>query len=134
MKKKHIILLFPIVLFGLLISCNNDDDKENECMLSKTEYVTSINSPTTGMVNETINIEVNFNVFNGCGGFGKFIETQNGNSRVIEVEANYVGCICTQIVILNTVNYEFTASNAGDYELKFKSSPTEFIIANLSIN
>lgn len=133
MKKTNIILLISITLFGLLISCS-DDDNENECISSNTEYVISINSPTTGVVNETINIEVNFQVFNGCGGFGKFIETQNGNSRVIEVEAKYVGCICTQDAPIRTVNYEFTASSIGDYELNFKSSPTEFITANLTIN
>ncbi|WP_047544859.1 hypothetical protein [Psychroserpens sp. Hel_I_66] len=134
MKKKNIILLISIMIFGLLISCSDDDEKENECISSKTEYVTSINSPTTGVVNETINIEVNFQVFNGCGGFGKFIETENGNSRVIEVEAKYVGCICTQDAPIRMVNYEFTTSNAGDYELNFKSSPTEFITVNLTIN
>ncbi len=134
MKKKNNFLLISIMIIGLLISCSDDDEKENECTSSKTEYVTSINSPTTGVVNEAINIEVNFQVFNGCGGFGKFIETENGNSRIIEVEAKYVGCICTQDAPIRTVNYEFTASNAGNYELNFKSSPTEFITANLTIN
>jgi hypothetical protein len=40
------------------------------------------NSPTTGTVNETIKIEVNFRVINGwrC-------ETESGNSKTIEVEA-----------------------------------------------
>ena len=121
------------MIFGILISCN-DDDKEDECITSKTEYVTSVNSPTTGTVNQTINIDVKFGVSNGCGGFGKFIETENGNTRIIEIEAKYVGCICTQNAPILTVNYEFTPNNVGDYELNFKSSPTEFITVNLTIN
>jgi hypothetical protein len=40
-------------------------------VLNDIGYVTSVNSPTTGTVNETIKIEVNFRV-NGCGGFEKF--------------------------------------------------------------
>ena len=130
MKRKNIILLISIVIFGIVVSCNDD----NECITNNIEYVTSINSPNTGTINDTVNIEVNFRVFNGCGRFGKFIESENGNIRNIEVEAKYEGCICTQDVPIRTVNYEFKTTNSGNYELKFKSSPTEFITVNLTIN
>jgi len=134
MKRKNIILLISIVIFGIVMSCNDDNNEEDECIINKIEYVTSINSPNTGTINDTVNIEVNFRVFNGCGGFGKFIESENGNIRNIEVEAKYEGCICTQDVPIRTVNYEFKTTNSGNYELKFKSSPTEFITVNLTIN
>ncbi|EGV42836.1 hypothetical protein BZARG_3032 [Bizionia argentinensis JUB59] len=134
MKKKNIILIIPIIFFGIIMSCTDNDDREDECITNKTEYITSVNSPKTGIVNETINIEVNFGVSNGCGGFGKFIETQNGNNKTIEVEAKYEGCICTQDAPIRTVNYEFIANSVGDYELNFKSSSTEFITVNLTIN
>ena len=130
MKRKNIILLISIVIFGIVVSCNDD----NECITNNIEYVTSINSPNTGTINETVNIEVNFKVRNGCGRFGKFIESENGNIRNIEVEAKYEGCICTQDVPIRTVNYEFKTANSGNYELKFKSSVTEFITVNLTIN
>lgn len=132
--KNNIILLILMTIFGPLTSCSDDDEKENACISSQTEYVTSINSPTTGSVNEMINIEVNFRVFNGCGGFGKFIEAENENSRIIEVEAKYVGCICTQDAPIRSTNYEFQVSQAGEYELNFISSPTEFITVILTIN
>jgi len=131
---KTIITILSLIIFGLLLSCNNNDDNENECQETKTEYVTSVNSPTTGMINETINIEVDFQVYNDCGGFGKFIETQNSNSINIEIEAKYKGCICTENAPTRTVTYEFTPNNSGNYELNFKSSPTEFTTVNLVIN
>lgn len=134
MKLKSLFFFVLIFISSLIISCDNDDDKNDECIEYEIGYVTSINAPTIGSVNESINIEVNFGVFNGCGGFGKFIETENGNIRTIEVEAKYEGCICTQDAPIRTTNYEFTASNAGEYELNFKSSPTEFITVNLTIN
>lgn len=134
MKRKNIILLISIVIFGIVMSCNDDNNEEDECITNKIEYVTSINSPNTGTINDTVNIEVNFRVFNGCGRFGKFIESENGNIRNIEVEAKYEGCICTQEVPIRTVNYEFKTTNSGNYELKFKSSPSEFITVNLTIN
>jgi|TARA_B110001469_G_scaffold19_1_gene38 hypothetical protein len=134
MKLKVLNFLVLILISSFIISCDNDDDKNNECIEYEIGYVTSLNAPNTGTVNETINIEVNFRVFDGCGGFGKFIETENGNIRTIEVEAKYEGCICTQDAPIRTTNYEFTAINAGEYELSFKSSPTEFITVNLTIN
>ena len=136
MKLKALFFFVLIFISSLLISCDNDNDNDkiNECIEYEIGYITSIDAPTTGSVNENINIEVNFGVFNGCGRFEKFIETENGNVRTIEVEAKYEGCICTQDAPIRTTNYEFTASNAGEYELNFKSSPTEFITVNLTIN
>jgi uncharacterized lipoprotein NlpE involved in copper resistance len=69
MKIKNSLLVVSIIVFGLLSGCNIDQEKEGECVSNKIEYVTSVNSPSTGSVNEAINIEVSFKVFNGCGGF-----------------------------------------------------------------
>ena len=135
MKKIFRILFISTIIFGLTISCNKDDDSKDEvCITNQIAYVTSVDSPDTGNVNQIINIEVKFGVSNGCGTLGKFIETNSGNTRTIEVEAKYEGCICTQDAPIRTVNYEFIPTNTGDYELKFKSSPTEFITVNLTIN
>jgi hypothetical protein len=133
MKLKVFYLTTLIIISSLIISCEKDDQNK-QCIKYDIGYVTSVNSPTTGTVNETISIKVNFRVINGCGGFEKFIETENGNSKTIEVEAKYEGCTCSQALEIRTVNYDFTASKSGDYELHFKSSPTEFITANLTIN
>jgi hypothetical protein len=77
-------------------------------------YVTSVNSPTTGTVNETIKIEVNFRVIIDDGGFEK-LWNQSGNSKTIEVEAKYEGCVCTLNIPIRKVDY--TASKSGDYQL-----------------
>lgn len=134
MKLKILNFFVLIFISSFIISCNNDDYENNTCISYETGYVTSVNAPTTGNVNETITIAVNFGVFNGCGRFEKFTETDNGNMKTIEVEAKYEGCICTQEAPIRTANYEFTARDAGEYKLNFKSSPTEFITINLTIN
>jgi len=131
MKLKILALSF---YFGLLISCGTDIDDNNQCIQNEIAYVTSVNSPTSGIVNEIINIEVKFGAHNGCGDFGRFIEIEDGNTRIIEVEAIYIGCICTENAPIITTNYEFIANNTGNYELKFKSGPTDFITVNLTIN
>lgn len=130
MKTKLSIILSVVLL--IIISCSKElDDK---CVSNNIEYVTSVISPSTGTVNENINIEVVFGIHNGCGNFGKFIESQNGNTKTIEVEARYEGCVCTQVAGTKSINYVFKTPTPGNYTLKFKSGPTEYITAILSIN
>lgn len=133
MKNYSLVLFKIFILFILLFSCSKAD--EQQCDYSNPTYVTSVSAATNiGKVNETINIKVNFQVSSGCGGFGRFIETENGNSKTIQVEAKYVGCVCTQNAPIIAVNYKFIAQTKGNYTLNFKSSETEFITVNFTIN
>jgi hypothetical protein len=125
-------LIFSAVLL-VFFSCSKEE-LENKCIENRIAYVTSTNSPLTGAKNENINIEVSFGVNNGCGNFGKFIETGSGNTKIIEVEARYEGCICTMDAPTRKTNYVFKTQNSGNYIFKFKSSSTEYITVNLTIN
>ncbi|HZJ35910.1 MAG TPA: hypothetical protein VFD29_04735 [Gillisia sp.] len=127
--KKYIITLS--ILLTINISCSEND--KNDCVENKLAYVTSVNSPSNGVINEITNIEVDFGVNNGCGQFGEFIETENGNVKIIEINARYFGCICTQDAPIRTVNYEFITQIPGNHELRFKSNDTDFITVNLLI-
>ena len=127
--KKYLIILS--ILLCINISCSENDN--NDCIENKLAYVTSVDSPSNGVINEIINIEVKFGVGNGCGQFGEFIETENGNVKIIEVNARYEGCICTQDLPIRTVNYEFITQIPGNYELRFKSTDIDYITVNLLI-
>jgi len=130
MKIKFILIL--IFLFLISISCS---EKENdECIDNSIALITSVNAPSVGVVNEIINIEVDFQVNNGCGNFARFIESGNINVKTIEVEAEYIGCVCTHDLPIRHVNYKFTPTIVGNYQLIFKSSETNFIVINISIN
>jgi len=136
MKINSLIIIPILIFFGLAIGCNNDDNKDqtDTCIKNVPVFVTAVNAPPTAMVNETVAVEISFQVFNGCGQFGRFIETQNSTSKTIEVEATYEGCICTQDAPTRTVNYQFIPKTVGNYELKFKSNPTEFSTVNIMVN
>lgn len=123
-----------IALLAIVLSCNDDDTEEKDCRSTKIEYFTSVNAPGAGSVNEPLNIELKFQVNMGCGAFNRFIETSNGNSIDIEVEAVYTGCICTTDMPIITVNYEFIPQNPGTYQLNFRSSPDDFISITLNID
>ena len=126
-------ILFIASLF-LLLSCNNDDDSSDDnCITFQRAFISEVNAPTTGTLNQPIDIEVIFQVNDGCGGFNKIIETDNGNSKIIEVDAKYEGCFCTLAIETITHDYTFTPTNTGVYLLEFKSPNAEFITVEIEI-
>ncbi|WP_282018573.1 hypothetical protein [Salegentibacter mishustinae] len=128
MMKTKVLLFF---LLASLISCSDDDSEE--CIGYRPENVKEVNAPSTGQVDEPVEIQVKFPVYNGCGKFEKFIESGSEQSKVIEVQAKYEGCICTQDIPIITAVYEFTPSTTGVYELKFKSGETDYITVTITI-
>lgn len=62
------------------------------------EEVTTVHAPETAQVNETVDIDVQFQVDNNCGDFNRFIEEGNEMERIIEVETIYEGCACAQVI------------------------------------
>lgn len=127
MKAK--LFLFSLIL--TLISCSDDDSEE--CIGYSRENVKEVNAPDSGKVNEPVEIEVKFAVYNGCGQFEKFIESGSEKSKVIEVQAKYEGCVCTQNIPIITSVYKFTPSTLGEYKLKFKSGETDYITVNITV-
>lgn len=121
-----------MIIFLVVLSCDKKEEDEN-CLEYKNSFVTNIDAPSNGIVNEDTIIEVFFPVINGCGNFNKFIEVENGNTTTIEVQAKYEGCICTQAIETRSIDYIFNTQTAGDYEFKFKSGENEFIIVNITI-
>ena len=116
-----------------MVSCDKNDSKDNDCFEQETAYITTINAPRTGLINESIEIEVNFDLKNSCGRFKEFIESFDGDSRTVEVNAEYDGCICLHEIKSELATYLFKTSNTGEYELKFKSGEDEYIIAVITI-
>lgn len=122
------LLLFAATTF---ISCSNDDDTNT---ISKTEFVTQVNGPTTATINQEISLDVTYAVAGECGVFEKTLETVTGNTKTIEVVVKYGDTdLCTQPTT-QTLVYKFKATAAGTYLLKFKKSATEFITQTIVVN
>lgn len=118
------------VTYGIIItlfmfitsSCSNDDD--NSVANYKLTYAISADAASpVGFVGETILIDISFVVMNGCGEFGRFIESGIGLNKNILIEAKYEGLICTQDLPIRKTTYEFTPNAPGEYVFKFKSGP-----------
>jgi hypothetical protein len=125
---KKIFMLLIILPF---LGCNKDNNEN--CVEYKFSSVENINGPKNAAVNSNIIIEVNHQVINGCGDFNKFKEIQIGNTRIIEIEAKYEGCICTMAVENRIVDYIFQPLQSGVYEFRFKKSDDEYIVAVINV-
>lgn len=132
MKLKLVFIALNFLVLGAVNSCESEEEEQNATR--EVAYVTSVDAPSTGTVGEIITFEVKFQVLNGCGQFGAFKEIQNGNTTTVEVEAEYIGEICTQALEIRTTEYSFTPAAAGNYLFRFRSSPTDFIDVNLTVN
>lgn len=97
------------------------------CAVNNSANVTPVEVPSVGIIGEPIIIAVTFQARNGCGKFGKFIESGNEMTRTVEVEAKYEGCICPYNVPLIETSYKFTPNYSGEYIFRFKSGVDEFI-------
>lgn len=130
---KTFILKSTLLLTLLISGCDvsNDDD---ECIVIRNEFITTVTAPATAAVNQTTNIEVTFQAGNGCGQFRRFIENSTGLTTQVTLEAIYDGCVCTADAPIRTVNYPFTPNTAGTYELNFRSGTTSFITATIVVN
>lgn len=119
------------LLTGLtLLSCSKDNDN---CNSSEIAYINEIEAPETAKVNETVPIDVTFSMKNTCGNFSRFVKTSDEQGKMISVEADYTGCKCGQAFIEDTQTWQFTPQSTGDYDLHFRSSPSEFITVTMEV-
>lgn len=116
----------------VLSSCSKDDSNTN-CLEYDIAYVTSVRAPSIGRVGETIEMEVDFNLKNSCGSFESFKESIDGLSRTIKINTKYEGCECLHVIVPKTEANSFKASVPGEYEFKFKSGETEYIIIFITV-
>lgn len=127
MSRKYFIQLSFFTCFILLLfGCIKKQD-EKKCLSYIKAPVTKIEGPSTASVNQEIDVTVSFGCFNGCGQFGNFEETITGNTTLINVNAKYEGCICTQDAPIRKTSFKFKKSQTGTYELKFLQSENIYL-------
>ena len=129
--KLQLIALVLVATTGFT-SCSNEDEP---AIITKKAFVSAVNGPAAGAVNEELTLTVSFAVENNCGVFNKFVETPTeANTKVIEVETVSEGTNCDAVPATKTVPYKFKATAAGTYILKFKKSATEFVTQTIVIS
>ncbi|MDR6967785.1 hypothetical protein J2X31_001797 [Flavobacterium arsenatis] len=118
-------IFLALIAFTFLGSCASDDNAAN-CLSYSEAYVDTVASIETADAAGFL-YKVNFFVGNGCGGFGSFEETVDGNTITIKLIAKFEGCICTEAIEQRDAVYSFIPPASGTYTLKFKDSENTFI-------
>ena len=133
MTKAGFIFLSGISL-SMLVSLNCTKKENNsKCLSYEIGPVTNVGGPATGFVNQDIFLLISFGCYNGCGQFGYFEQSFNGNTAIINVIAKYQGCICTQDTPIRQTIYKFRAAQPGTYYLKFLKTTGNYLIDTITI-
>lgn len=133
MTKARLIASVCVVVLALyLFSCNKSAGTD-KCITYTKAPVTKIAGPTSGSVNQIIDVPISFGCFNGCGAFGNFEQSFTGDTTVVNVIAKYEGCICTQDAPTRQTVYKFKASQPGTYYVKFWQSEKTYLTDTIRI-
>jgi hypothetical protein len=115
----------------LLFSCNSNDDTGDNCIeFHPASIETVVEKPNS---DAAYLFDVGFRVSNGCGEFGSFVQTSEGNVITIQVIAEYDGCYCTEDAPLRETIYAFNETIPGIYTLKFKMGEDNYITQTITI-
>lgn len=125
-------IFLALIGSALLTSCLSDDNGSDNCLSYSEAYADSVESIDTADAVGFL-FKVNFYVVNGCGGFGSFEETVQGNTVTVKLIAKYEGCICTEDIPLRDAVYSFIPTAPGTYTLKFKDSEDTFITKTVTV-
>lgn len=130
--KTYLKLNLAAVLLFFSISCS-EDDTETDCVSSEVAFVEEVDAPETARINEVAPINVSFWMRNTCGSFNSFRETYTEDGLIIEINADYFGCICGQAIIEDSQVYEFIPTAPGEVQLRFRAGTDEFISVNIEV-
>ena len=135
MKIKTLFLIFSaFIVFSCDSVSKTPEEESEECTKIGIAYISEVSGEQAIEAGNTLDLTISFPVMNGCGQFNEFKETVSGKTITIEVEAIYEGCICTMDIPIRTTTYAFNPSEKGNYTLKFKSSETDYIEKNITVN
>ncbi|WP_147294171.1 hypothetical protein [Pontibacter diazotrophicus] len=128
---KTIPILFALIGF-VLLSCS----KEEESVSPLDAYpapVVQVDAPETASVGENVTVTVYFSVNNGCGEFGSFEATRNGNTITVKVYPHYREGFCTQAFVTREVTYTYKPEEAGTYTFKFWAGEDQYLTKNILV-
>lgn len=125
---KLLFVLFMIFLF----SCRTEN--ETDCLSYVSSPVTQVSMPDSGIINQPININIQYNAINGCGNFNNFNVNTISDTIIISLVVKYEGCVCTMIFQNLQSTYLYSASNLGYVYFKFPQSDSSFLMDSVYIH
>jgi hypothetical protein len=125
MKIQKIRFIAFLIAIGGVAACSIDEG-DNECTYSQQGEFTLVTGPDTAVVNEEITLNVSVKMLRECGTFDEFSQS-NGYPKEVYPIIFYPDCGCKVANTFTTVPYTFSASVAGQYELRFQTATNPII-------
>jgi hypothetical protein len=123
MNKIYFIILL------VFISCS----KEKRFNTEKEFFVTSIDAPLEGIINQNVHIETIITL-GGCTSFKQFKVTGSGKDRTITPIVNIATSgVCPAIIQEFSAIYSFVPKEIGIYKLRFKSGENTYIQTEIKV-
>lgn len=119
--------------FGYTFERLIDNGNPDPCINFSHATVLTTTVPTTGIVNNVVEIPLTFLVNNGCGGFGNIIQTNVGNTKTLSINAKYSGCICTLAMNAIKTTFNFIPTIVGLQIIKIAQPDGSFLTYNINV-
>lgn len=133
MKSKQLRVILLAFTVSTLTFCSKEDTTGDYCFVTTQAPITQVTGDSITAINVPLVLQVSYNITNGCGSFSRFIES-NGFPKEIIAEANYDGCVCTEIFSTQQSPYTFSASQPGEYILRFSTgNSTGFVTRTITV-
>jgi hypothetical protein len=130
----RVSIILAGTVFSVLVFANCIKPIEDKnCVSFEKAGVVKVDGPNTGLVNQDLALNVSFGCLSGCGQFGYFEQSENGDTTLLRVNAKYEGCICTMDAPIRITEYKFRKTRPGTYYLKFWAN-NGYLVDTVTIN
>jgi len=118
MKKLSLLMLILSIGLFTLMSCDGQED----CESTEEAFIVSSEIVDTADVNQAVDVDVEFDVSNGCGAFSGGVMSTDTSTNVVSVVTNalYSGCVCTQAIVRVEGTLNYIPTKVGTYIFEFK--------------
>jgi len=124
----RILTLFFALLTTACFSCSKEEEAVTLRTTTAPAPVVQVDVPETAVTaGEGAGLKVYFTVINGCGEFGSFEESLDGQTLTVKVYPHYSKGFCTQALETKEVTYTFKPETNGIYTLRFWAGEDTFI-------
>ncbi|GAB3014978.1 hypothetical protein GCM10027051_18300 [Niabella terrae] len=126
-------IIFCLLAAGLISAQCTKSEGVSDCQRTVVTPADAVTGPTSTNLGQETEIKVRFTVSNGCGNFGEFEETAEGQTHQISILADYAGCNCTTALKEIEAVYLFKPVTAGEHQLIFKNKEGQNIVHTIQV-
>jgi len=129
-----LLTLFIALFVTLFFGCSKEAEDVQALQTAAPASIVQVDLPEVAVTaGESVGITIHFLVNNGCGEFGSFDATKDGQTLLVKVYPQYRGEVCADAIFTREAIYNFKPESPGTYTLKFWAGDSKFITKTLVV-